>query len=203
MEFKPADFKIYSEFMLLAGCVTEAVRRLESALRGDTPPADAFAEIQRLEHTGDEITRRAMRELDRQLTSVVPREDAFRQFARLDAILDTIERLAARAAAFRLPPLPPEPLQLVALIHSCDELLREILARFGERRRVSDLVARMSEIENEADALFQSALAALFHSVSDPILLIKLNELYNFLDRIIDHYEECAQALEDAALKHF
>jgi len=74
---------------------------------------------------------------------------------------------------------------------------------FGERRHFTDLVAKMGDVENEADEAFQHALVTLFQTKTDPVLLIKYNEIYSFLDRIVDQFENCAKALEDAALKHF
>lgn len=203
MGIAPKEFNIFADFKHLAGCVTEAVQLLDATVRAGAPAAQCFEEVQKLEHLGDEVMRRAMRQLDRQLTDVVPREDVFRIFAHLDTILDTLEGVAGRLAAFELPVLPNSALRLMGLIQASNDLLGDVIEKLGERQRFGDLVAQMGDLENEADEAFQYALTTLFQTKTDPALLIKHNEVYNFLDRIVDQFEDCAKALEDAALKHF
>lgn len=203
MDIAPKQFNIFADFKHLAACVNEAVQLLNATVRAGAPAARSFEEIQKLERIGDETMQRAMRQLDRQLTDVVPREDAFRIFARLDTVLDAIEGLAGRLAAFELPVLPNAALRLMALIQTCNDLLGDMVKMLGERRHFPDLVAQMGDLENEANEAFQYALVTLFQTKTDPVLLIKHNEVYNFLDRIVDQFEDCAKALEDVALKHF
>lgn len=203
MDITPKQFNIFADFKHLADCVTEAVQLLDAMVRAGAPAGRSFEEIQKLEHMGDDVMRRAMRQLDRQLTDVVPREDVFRLFSHLDTILDTIEGLAGRLAAFELPVLPNSALRLMGLIQASNDLLGDMIEKLGERRHFSELVAQMGDLENEADEAFQYALATLFQTKTDSALLIKHNEVYNLLDRIVDQFEDCAKALEDAALKHF
>lgn len=87
MDIDPKQFNIFADLKRLAGSVTEAVRLLDAAVSGGASATRSFEEIQKIEHNGNEIVRRAMRQLDRQITNVTPREDAFRLFAQLDAIL--------------------------------------------------------------------------------------------------------------------
>lgn len=203
MDITPNQFTFFADLQRLAGCVTEAVELLGAAVRaGDSAP-QSFDEIQKVEHNGDEVVRRAMRQLDKQATDVVPREDAFRLFAHVDAILDTIQGVAGRLAAFALPVLPDGAQRLMSTIRTCNDLLGGMIEKFGERRHFADLVVRMGDLENEADLAFQYALVTLFQPKTDPVLLIKLNEVYGFLDRIVDQFEDCGNALEDVALKNF
>ena len=91
----------------------------------------------------------------------------------------------------------------MASIQACNDLLGDMLKMLGERRHFPELVARMGDLANEADEAFQYALATLFQTKTDPVLLIEHNEVYSFLDRIVDQFEDCAKALEDVALKRF
>lgn len=147
--------------------------------------------------------RRAIQQLDRQLTDVVPREDARRCFAHLDNILDATELLAGRLAAFRLGRLPGPAITLINTIESCNGVLKQVICAFGEGKHFPDLVARMAELENEADQNYLDALRELFESEADPVRLIKLNETYGLLEKIVNLFEDCVQAMEDAALKHY
>jgi uncharacterized protein len=105
-------------------------------------------------------------------------------------------------AAFDLTVLPDGALRLMALIQASNNVLGKMIEMLGERRHFADFVAQMGDLENEGHEAFQHALVALFQTETDPVLLIKHNEVYSLLDRIVDRFEDCAKALEDVALKH-
>jgi uncharacterized protein Yka (UPF0111/DUF47 family) len=45
-------------------------------------------------------------------------------------------------------------------------------------------------------------VADLFHKQKDPITLIKLKEVYEFLENTIDRFEDVADVLQNVAVKN-
>jgi len=60
----------------------------------------------------------------------------------------------------------------------------------------------INRLENEADQVSQQAIARLFEHEKDPINLIKIKELFEFLERATDKAEDVADVLETVVLKN-
>jgi uncharacterized protein Yka (UPF0111/DUF47 family) len=60
----------------------------------------------------------------------------------------------------------------------------------------------INRLENEADLVSRSAIARLFDQEKDPITLIKIKELIEFLETATDRAEDVADVLETVVLKN-
>ena len=59
----------------------------------------------------------------------------------------------------------------------------------------------INRLENEADVLHREALADLFAHATDAIQVVKLKDLYAFLEEATDRCEDVANAIETIILK--
>ena len=57
----------------------------------------------------------------------------------------------------------------------------------------------INRLENEADKLVRKAVADLFINEKDPITIIKLKEVYDFLEATTDYCEDVADTLSDSS----
>jgi len=57
-------------------------------------------------------------------------------------------------------------------------------------------------LEEEGDAIYHAAVGALFDDGESPIEVMKWKELYDTLERTLDHCEDVANVLESIALKN-
>ena len=60
----------------------------------------------------------------------------------------------------------------------------------------------INRLENEADQVSRVAIARLFEQEKDPINLIKIKELLEFLETATDKAEDVANVLETVVLKN-
>jgi len=60
----------------------------------------------------------------------------------------------------------------------------------------------INRLENEADVISRGAIGRLFDEEKDPITLIKIKELVEFLETATDKAEDVANVLETAVLKN-
>ena len=60
----------------------------------------------------------------------------------------------------------------------------------------------INRLENEADKLVRSAVADLFIKEKDPITIIKLKEVYDFLEATTDFCEDVADTLQTVVVKN-
>jgi uncharacterized protein Yka (UPF0111/DUF47 family) len=92
------------------------------------------------------------------------------------------------------------------------ELARIILMQSQELQKAVSLLQKngntlshcveINRLENEADAVSQTAITSLFELEKDPITLLKLKELLEFLERATDKAEDVANVLEAVVLKN-
>ena len=60
----------------------------------------------------------------------------------------------------------------------------------------------LNRLEDNADQLVRRAVAGLFQEEKDPIKLLKLKEVYEFLELTTDRAEDVADTLQIVAVKN-
>jgi len=65
-----------------------------------------------------------------------------------------------------------------------------------------DHCIEINRLENEADNLVRAAVADLFENQKDAIVLIKLKEIYEFLEGTTDRCEDVADVLQNVVVKN-
>jgi uncharacterized protein Yka (UPF0111/DUF47 family) len=61
---------------------------------------------------------------------------------------------------------------------------------------------KVNEYENQADDIFDKAVADLFDKEKDPVQIIKLKEVFVGLETATDKCEDAANVLEGILIKH-
>jgi hypothetical protein len=164
-----------------------------------------IAEIEVYEHQGDLITHRIFSQLSGTFVTPFDPEDIHVLASALDDILDNIDGAAGRFLLYKVREVPPEMVKLIRSLHgSVLELQRgvHLLRRLHKSNDLRAVVERVNEYENEADSIFESAIANLFDSRTDPIEIIKLKEIYVSLETATDNCEDAANVLETIMIKH-
>jgi uncharacterized protein Yka (UPF0111/DUF47 family) len=60
------------------------------------------------------------------------------------------------------------------------------LVQLQNKDDINDVVAKMHELENEADELFHGSMAELFNGNNDIVYVIKFKEFYEHLETVVD-----------------
>lgn len=69
-------------------------------------------------------------------------------------------------------------------------------------REVMEWCAKVRECEAEGEAIYQTAMEALFDGTPDALEVVKWKDLYDTLARALEQCRHTASALESIALKH-
>ena len=159
-------------------------------------------EIHRIERDGDELTHAILTKLNQTFITPFDREDIHQLASKLDDVLDFINAASARIVMYRIatPPVAAGELANIILMQS-----RELQKAVSLMQKNGNILAHCVEInrlENEADLVAQQAIAKLFECEKDPINLIKIKELLEFLERATDKAEDVANVLESVVLKN-
>jgi len=161
-------------------------------------------ELKELEHEGDRITHETLDKLNTTFITPFDREDIHTLATRLDDILDATDAAGQRLVVYRITEVPPKFLELAdLLVESAKEVQKAVLA-LPDRKKLTSAITSCVEInrlENEADVVLREALAALFDNARDAIEVIKLKDLFSFLEEATDRCEDVANVIETIIMK--
>ena len=170
-----------------------------------------LVELKGLEHEGDQINKQIFDALHTSFITPLDREDIRWMANDLDDIVDYFESVATSLVLFELAE-SPEPLRqfakiLVGLTEELHLATGEIW-NLGNGPRIHQRLVHISELENQADALYQTVIADLFRTrrpeapSRDPIELLKWKEIYDELEDACDKCKDCGHVFGNILTKN-
>lgn len=159
-------------------------------------------EVRRIEHEGDDLTHAILTKLNQTFITPFDREDIHQLASQLDDVLDFINAACARIMMYRIATPPPAAGELAKIILLQSQELQKAVSLMQKNGNILVHCVEINRLENEADVVAQQAIAKLFECEKDPINLIKVKELLEFLERATDKAEDVANVLETVVLKN-
>lgn len=203
MRLLPREEKFYHLFIKQVEIIGEAARLLVEGVRsGSAHMAEAAAGINVLEHRGDEVIHETFTRLNQTFITPIDPEDIHNISAALDNVLDGIEDTAHRLVSYRIDPIPANLATLSEIVAGCAKSLHSAFAALEQGGSVMEHCIEINRLENEADRIGRSAVVDLFNKEKDPITLIKLKEVYEFIEATIDSCEDVADVLQNVVVKN-
>jgi len=205
--FVPKDRKFFPLFEQGTSNLIKLSESLMAAVNTSdlTRRKELFKEMENLEHVGDEITHQIFLELGVNFITPFDREDIHQLASAIDDIADYIHDSANRMNLYNVTVMTEPILKLSELIHQActdlDKAVRE-LRNLKNIRNIADSCVRINSIENQADYIFDKALAELFDYEKDAIALIKYKEVLSSLETATDMCEDAANVLETILVKN-
>lgn len=156
-----------------------------------------------LEHEGDEIVHKIVQKLHRTFITPIDQEDISKLSSLQDDVLDYIDAVANRIFLFKL----KEPDNVIKRF--ADIIVQQVKEVSGAMKQIRKI--RQEEIqekfkavhrlENEADDLYDSSMVQLFKG-KDPIIILIMKEIYDFLEEITDKCEDVCLVIQDIVIKN-
>jgi predicted phosphate transport protein (TIGR00153 family) len=166
-----------------------------------------LVEFKALEHEGDQITRRVFEALNSTFITPFDREDIRQIAVDIDDVLDYLEGIAQFLVLFEIRETP-EPLArfaeiLLELCRQIDEITK-LVWNHGNSRQLGERMVRVSELENQADALYLTALGGLFRKEVelDAVEVMKWKEIYQGLEDACDKCKDFTHVIGNVVIKN-
>ncbi|MDB5017784.1 MAG: phosphate transport regulator [Mucilaginibacter sp.] len=206
--FVPKDKKVFfplfeqaaSNVVAMATILVETVNSNSATTR-----EELFKQIDKLENKGDEITHQVYLELGKNFITPFDREDIHSLASAIDDVADYIQGAANRMSLYRIDDFNEHIRKLsdLTLQASIDleKAVRE-LKDLKNVRNIADSCIRINSVENQADYVFDRAVADLFLYEKDAIRLIKYKEIYSALETATDMCEDAANVMESILVKN-
>jgi predicted phosphate transport protein (TIGR00153 family) len=159
------DRFFYDAFESHAAATVGAARLLVTMFEriGDAP---AIAkQIADLEHEGDKITHETVAALHKTWITPMDRSDIMSLISVLDDVLDYTEAASERVVLFEIDEVPDDALRLSkVLVSACEAVEKavKLLPSLDRAPEILELCVEVNRLENQADALYNHALAGMY-----------------------------------------
>jgi len=206
--FVPKDKKVFFPlFEQAAHNVTVMANTLVEIVNSKNPATreELFKLIDKFENKGDEITHQIHLELGKNFITPFDREDIHTLTSAIDDVADYIQGAANRMSLYRIDDFNEPICKLSDLIlQSSLELEKAVLELKDLKnvRSIADSCIRINSYENQADTVFNRAVADLFLYEKDAIRLIKYKEILTALETATDMCEDAADVMESILVKN-
>ncbi len=162
-------------------------------------------EIKAIEHEGDAITKQIFLALNSTFITPFDRDDIREIASSLDDVLDYIEGVAKSFVVFELSESPAALRQFAFILREmADELDRitSLIWDLSDEQKIQAGTVRVSELENQADALYTQVIGDLFKTGGNPIEIMKWKEIYEALEAACDACRDYTHAIGNVVLKN-
>ncbi|MDO4224484.1 MAG: DUF47 family protein [Bergeyella zoohelcum] len=155
------------------------------------------------EHKMDDLTHEVFVQLGENFITPFDREDISFLTAGLDDIADYIYASAKYIYLYKTPEVKEFSEFSLLIYKSCIEIQKAIksLKDFKNPAEVKEACVKINSYENIADDVLSQALVKLFET-NDPINIIKVKDVLNYLEVVTDKAEDVANVIDNILIKY-
>ena len=206
LRFFPKEINFFDLFDRQVTCALDAARYLKEVVANPTLGAEARQKMKNIEHQGDEVAHDIIDRLDKTFITPFDREDIHSLVREIDDIIDMIYSIVNRINVYQLNTVDKNLVRFASVIE--ESVLQVVNAVKGMRnmknsKMVMNACAEVNRLENVGDAMRDEMLVDLFERAkNDPVSIIKLKEVYQDAETVLDICEDVAHVVESILVKH-
>lgn len=192
----PKDMKFLDLFRAAGDNLAEAAQDLDELVENFDRLDQRIAGIQRLEKRGDQIDAELNKRLENAFVAPFDREDIHELTVRLDDVVDYIQAVGESLSIYDVKAPTEDCRRLAQILAAQGAELAKALGKLNKMQDIGEHLAKVHELEHEADGVSRAAIGKLFRDSTDALEVIKWRELYLALENAIDAGEDAAEAIE-------
>ena len=197
-----SDREFFDLFERAGMNIVRAAELLDEMLARYPETAALAADILACEHDGDRLTHDVINRLNQTFVTPIDREDILQLASALDDIVDYTEEVADYLGLYKIEAPMAQAQRLAGVLR---DATRQIAAAIPLMRDFKDIRENMLEVhrlENEGDRITREAIASLFETGIDPMVVIRWKDIFERLENAIDSTERAAFILEGIVIKN-
>ncbi len=201
---KNANFQVL--FSKSSANLVEAAKTLRELFHTDVASVrhDLIKKIEALEHKGDTITHDIFKELSSNFITPFDREDIHYLASSLDDVVDYIHTSAQRLELMKISTISAPMKELADIIVASTLEIDKAMAKLKNVHSdgFKEILVNIQSLENQADAVFDHAIAELYANETDAIVLMKYQQVIDHLETATDKCEDVANVIETIMIKN-
>lgn len=202
--FFPKKVDFFELFDKQTECLAEAGAFFDKLVSSGKLDESSIKKMHDLEHKGDRATYAIIDELNKSFITPFDREDIHELAKVTDDIVDLLRTIVNRMRVYQITGTDPHLVQFGAAIHeSIGSLVSAVrgLRNFKLSKDIVKACENINRLEKQGDHMRDVALGDLFKNNKDPLSVIKLKELYEDAETVLDICKDVAHVVEAILVK--
>ena len=200
--FAPKDRQFFDLFEESARNALRAAELLDEMLDAYPERANLSRDILLCEQEGDRITYDIVQRLNSTFVTPIDREDILALASALDDIVDLTEEASDYLGLYRIEaPMAQSQRQAHILMEACRQI-SEAMPRLRGFKDLTHYTVEIHRLETEGDRVTREAVASLFDTGIDPMVVIRWKDIFERLEDAIDATELVANLLANIVVKN-
>ena len=197
-----SDREFFDLFEQAGTNIVRTAELLDEMLARYPESADLAADIRACEHEGDHITHDVIKRLNQTFVTPIDREDILQLTSALDDIVDYIEEVADYLGLYKIEAPMAQAQRLASVLRDATRQIAVAIPLIRTFTDINDHMVEVHRLENEGDRIVREAIASLFESGIDPMVVIRWKDIFERLENAIDATERAAFILEGIVIKN-
>jgi predicted phosphate transport protein (TIGR00153 family) len=199
----PQDKIYYNLLEEQSGLVIIAANLFKDMLKKPENFEENIKKMHKIEHEGDEIVHKMIHKLHKSFITPIDQEDLSKLTSLYDDVLDFIDSVANRIFIFEIKQHDEIIVQFAEIIEQQVKEVNKALKQIRKMKQeeIEKSFKEVHRLENKADDLHDNSIKKLFKE-KDPIRIIIMKEIYDFLEEITDKCEDVCLVIQDIVLKN-
>jgi uncharacterized protein len=204
LKFFPKEFKFFDFFDKQVDCAVKAADIFQELMSKGVKSDEDLKAIEEIEHQADEVAHEIFDHLNKTFITPIDREDIHALTKEVDNIIDMINTIVSRLRVYQVTSRDENLVKFAAVIKSSiDAVARAVkgLRNIKNSQIIHDACVEINRLENVGDTMRDNMLADLFKNCKDPVQIIKLKEIYQDAETVLDICEDVTHAVGAIILK--
>ncbi|GGP06412.1 phosphate transport regulator [Cloacibacterium rupense] len=202
--FQPKDKIFFVLFEQVAQKLVEMSKEFHEGLKDfDLNDETLLNKMSDYEHEMDDLTHEIFVQLGENFITPFDREDINYLTSGLDDIADYMYASAKYIYLYKSPEVKEYSEFSLLIYKSCLEIQNAIknLKEFKNPAEVKEACIKINSFENIADDVLSQGIVSVFES-NDPIKIIKVKSVLEYLETVTDKAEDVANTIENIVIKY-
>lgn len=158
--------------------------------------------ILQYEHECDEILHEVFKRLNQTFITPLDPEDIQTLCSHLDDVMDGMEEAAHCIVSYKINPIPQPIVDICRFLLKTVDEVRAAVEVMDTNRKIVEHCIEINRLEGQVDKIVRQAVVDLFENETNPILIIKLKEIYDVLEWTVDSCENVSDVLQNVVVKN-
>lgn len=205
LKLTPTNTRFYDYFDRATDVLVGAAEHFLGALDHFGNAEQLAEKMTAFEHEGDDLTHETMELLHKTFITPLERADIRRLVVTLDDVLDALDDAARRIALYEIKTILPEVRELAKVLVAAAKAVQQAVHEVRYLRKRNGILPHCIEVhrlEDEGDRIYHHALAGLFKSGMDPLVVVQWKDVIEDLENAIDCCQEVSVVVEGIVLEN-
>ncbi len=201
----PHEGRFFTYFGEHAALILQGAVELKAMMDNTGETESRARNIKAIENKADTVTHQTINLLHQTFITPIDRDEIHLLITRMDDILDLMEDASQSVFLYDIRKIPDEAKRLAEICVACAEKVKAAVSMLDDMANAEAIIKVCAEIdryETDADQVLRSAMAKLFRNEPDTRELIKLKEIYEYLETVTDRCEDVANIIEGIVLEN-